>query len=238
MRLQVFLSHAGVSSRRKALEIILSGQVTVNGRKVVEPSFDVDPVRDSVVCAGRKVESSSKIYILLHKPEGVVSTVKDEHAEKTVVDLLPVSLRRGVYPVGRLDKDSTGLILLTNDGTLTHRLSHPSFETEKAYKVFLNRPLMTQDRRTLETGVMLEGERTAPCRIKALSDGSIEVVLHEGRKRQIRRMLALLRYHVVSLQRVREDFLTLGDLAPGAWRHLTSSEVERLTKPAAPKKRG
>lgn len=227
MRLQVFLSHAGVSSRRKALEIIQSGQVTVNSRKITEPSFDVDPSKDTVVCAGQKVESSQKIYILLHKPEGVVSTVKDKFAQKTVLDLLPVALR-GVYPVGRLDKDSTGLLVLTNDGPLAHRLSHPSFETEKVYRVFLNRPLIEEDRRTLEAGVMLEGEKTAPCRIKIFPDAVIEVVLHEGRKRQIRRMMILLRYHVVSLQRIRQGFLTLGDLEPGAWRFLTPDEIKKL----------
>jgi 23S rRNA pseudouridine2605 synthase len=228
MRLQVFLSHAGVSSRRKALEIIQSGQVIVNGHKVTEPSFDVDPAKDTVVCNGQKVGLSQKIYILLHKPEGVVSTVKDRFAEKTVIDLLPVELR-GVYPVGRLDKDSTGLLVLTNDGPLAHRLSHPSFETEKEYRVFLNRPLTGEDRRTLEAGVMIEGERTAPCRIKIFSDAVIDVILHEGRKRQIRRMLALFRYHVVSLQRIRQGFLTLGDLAPGAWRLLTPEEIKKLT---------
>ncbi len=227
MRLQVFLSHAGVSSRRKALEIIQAGQVTVNSRKITEPSFDIDPAKDDVVCAGQKVGLARKIYILLHKPEGVVSTVKDKFAEKTVVDLLPVSLR-GVYPVGRLDKDSTGLLVLTNDGELAHRLSHPSFETEKVYRVFLNRPLTEEDRRTLEAGMMLEGTRTAPCRIKIFSDAVIEVILHEGRKRQIRRMLGLLRYHVVSLQRTRQGFLTLGDLEPGAWRFLTAEEIKKL----------
>lgn len=227
LRLQVFLSRSGACSRRKALFLVESGHVSVNGAVITEPSFLVEE-EDEVSLDGKKVFfATDKLYILLNKPKGVVTTVRDPFAEKTVLDLLPGDLR-AVHPVGRLDKDTTGLLLLTNDGTLTHRLIHPSFEVEKVYHVLINRDLDEPDRVLLERGVMLEGKRTAPCRIKRISAGLFEIVLHEGRKRQVRKMFALIGYPVKELSRVRQGFLMLGPLKPGEWRHLTEDEVRRI----------
>ncbi len=226
MRLQVFLSRAGVCSRRRAFDAICSGRVRVAGRVIKEPSFAVDETAP-VSLDGRDVFLGDSVTILLHKPRGVTSTVADPFAEKTVLELLPESLRR-VHPVGRLDKDTTGLLLLTNDGTLTHRVIHPSFEIEKGYRVSLDRALSEDDRLTLERGVLLDGKRTAPCRIKKLSGAEVEMTIHEGRKRQVRRMFAERGYHVRALCRVRQGFLTLGALKPGEWRYLTADEVKKL----------
>lgn len=227
MRLQVFLSHNGVCSRRQALDYIFSGRVCVDGIKVTEPSSDVDPLVQRVDVDGRPVRAAKKIYILLHKPAGVVSTVRDRFADKTVLDLLPRHLR-GVYPVGRLDKDTTGLLLLTNDGDLTHQLLHPSFEVKKVYQATLDRNLDAQDRLRLERGVLLEGKKTHPCRLKKTADKECIVTIHEGRKRQIRRMFDVLRYRVTRLKRLQHGLLELGSLAEGQWRYLSRSEVERL----------
>jgi 23S rRNA pseudouridine2605 synthase len=232
LRLQVFLSRSGVCSRRQALVLIQSARVRVNGAVVTEPSFFVDEDTRAVSLDGKIVSLSSPVVILLNKPKGAVTTVQDRFAEKTVLELLPRRLR-SVHPVGRLDKDTTGLLLLTNDGSLTHRLIHPSFEVEKVYQAFLDRDVDEKDRRVLEHGVMLEGRRTAPCRIRKVSMGLFEVTLHEGRKRQVRKMFALLGYRVKELSRIRQGFLTLGDLKPGEWRLLTQEEVKRLRKNGA-----
>jgi pseudouridine synthase len=226
LRLQVFLSRSGACSRRKALVLIQSGHVRVNGGLVTEPSFPVDENSD-VSLDGNKISSSPPVVILLNKPKGVITTVRDRFAEKTVLELLPGHLR-SVHPVGRLDKDTTGLLLLTNDGSLTHRLIHPSFEVQKVYRAVINRDLDQADQKTLERGVMLEGKRTAPCQIRRVSQGVFEVTLHEGRKRQVRKMFAHLRYHVEELSRVRQGFLTLGELRPGEWRLLTQEEIKQL----------
>ncbi len=217
MRLQVFLSHSGACSRRKALLLIQSGRVIVNGQKVLEPSFSVQPSSDIVTLDGKEISLKEKTTILLNKPKGVVVTVSDKFAEKTVIDVLPSQFRH-LYPVGRLDKDTTGLLLLTNDGDLAYRLAHPSFEVDKTYEVILGKPLLEADRKRLENGVFLEGKKTAPCRIKTIAQNIYEIVIHEGRKRQIRYMFASLRYHVWELKRTKQGSLVLGDLKVGEWR--------------------
>ena len=224
MRLQVFLSKAGVSSRRAARDTITSGKIRVNGRKVLEPSFKIDPEKDSVLLNNKKIIPRKKIYILLHKPKGVTTTKKDLHAPKIVMDLLPRE-HRHLNPVGRLDKDTTGLILLTNDGDLINRLTHPRFEIEKVYIVKLDRGLNQQDASRLEKGVMLDGKRTLPCRIKSRNRTSLEMILREGRKRQIRRMFLKLGYKVMALKRIKEGELYLGSLPEGKWRFLTREEA-------------
>jgi pseudouridine synthase len=228
MRLQVFLSHSGVCSRRRAMALILEGHVTVNAKRVTEPSLDVHPSTDRVACDGRPIQLPGKIYILLNKPKSTISTVRDPHASKTVLDLIPGHLREGLHPVGRLDKDTTGLLLLTNDGDLTHRMSHPSYQVEKTYHVLLNKDLSDNDMRLISAGVLLDGQKTRPCRIKKPAAGRVEMVLHEGRKRQIRRIFSLLHYHVEELKRVRQGGLELGSLKEGAWRLLDAQEVRRL----------
>lgn len=228
MRLQVFLSHAGVCSRRKAFEPIQGGRVTVNGKKVIEPSWDVHSLSDRVCLDGRAVQLPQKIYLLLHKPQATMSTVSDPHAQKTVLELVPEHLRSGLHPVGRLDKDTTGLLLLTNDGELTHKMSHPSYEVEKVYRVVLNRDARDSDIRQISQGVLLEGQKTSPCRIVRQAPKELEMTIHEGRKRQIRKVFALFHYHVEKLRRIRQGSLELGSLKEGEWRFLTSREVARL----------
>lgn len=223
MRLQVFLSSAGVCSRRRALLLVQSGRVSVNGKKVVEPSYAVS-FGDRITVDGKGISSREKIYVLLNKPRGAVTTREDRFAEKKVMDLLPQGLRH-LYPVGRLDKDTTGLLFLTNDGPLAFYLAHPSFGVEKTYRGFLDRPLEERSRLRLQRGLELDGRMTAACRIRMVSAKEFEITLHEGRKRQIRRMFEALRYRVVALERVRQGPLELGGLEPGAWRYLTPQEV-------------
>lgn len=231
MRLQVFLSHSGACSRRKALTFIQAGKVTVNGNTICEPSYAVESSGDGdcVCLCGQRVGAPDKVYILLNKPKGVVTTVHDPFASKTVMDLLPKNLR-GVFPVGRLDKDTTGLLLLTNDGILAHCLMHPSFVIEKIYRLALDKPLSVEHQKHLESGVVLDGRKTSPCGLKKISPKNYEIEIHEGRKRQIRRMFDLLGYCVMELERIRQGPLVLAGLKPGAWRFLDRDEVKNLRR--------
>lgn len=229
MRLQVFLAHAGVCSRRSALSLIQSGRVSIGRKIIFEPSYQVRESEENVTLDGKAVLLPQAAYVLLNKPKGVVTTTRDRFAPRTVLDLLPRTLKH-LHPAGRLDKDTTGLLLLTNDGLLTHRLLHPSFETEKTYRATLDRDISEGDIARLQKGVVLDGKKTAACRIKRMSARELEIVLHEGRKRQIRRMFALLRYRVLELSRIRQGSLTLGDIKIGAWRFLSREETARLKK--------
>ncbi len=230
-RLQKVLARAGVASRRRAEELIRAGRVTVNGRVVTELGARVDPERDVVRVDGRPVRREPPTYILLHKPVGVVSTTRDPQGRRTVLDLLP-DLGVRLYPVGRLDYDSSGLLLLTNDGELAHRLTHPRFGVEKVYRVRVQGHPSEDDLERLRRGVRLAEGPTAPARVRVLrrdADGTwLEVALREGRNRQVRRMLAALGYGVRALVRVREGPLALRGLQPGQWRHLSDQEVRRL----------
>ncbi len=231
IRLQVFLSRNGVCSRRKAFDLVLGGRVSVNGRQVVEPSTPVDPGKDSICVDDKIVKAKAYTYILFNKPQGCVTTREDRFAEKTVFDLLPAEFRH-LVPVGRLDKDTEGLLLLTNDGDLTHRLTHPSFDIDKTYQVKMTGTLEPQDRQALEKGVVIEGRRTAPAKIQDVrraGDGTeFTLTIHEGRKRQVRLMVAHVGKKVIYLQRVAQGPLRLGDLKPGQWRELTAEEIEKL----------
>ncbi|MCD5397849.1 rRNA pseudouridine synthase [candidate division NPL-UPA2 bacterium] len=227
IRLQVFLSHSGVSSRRWAGEWIKAGRCSVNGKRIFEPSYPVDPGRDKVLLDGERIAVRKKIYVLLNKPRGVVTTRRDRFAEKTVLDILPEGFGH-LYPVGRLDKDTTGLLLLTNDGELTYRLTHPRFEIDKLYGAVLDKPLRQSDLKLLEKGIPIEGVLTAPCKICCRDGLAIEITLHEGRKRQIKRMFSVLGYKVVELTRLKEAHLTLDELPPGRWRFLSRAEIETL----------
>lgn len=231
MRLQVFLSSAGACSRRRALLLVRSGRVAVNGKKVVEPSFPVS-FSDRIAIDGKGISPREKAYVLLNKPRGVVTTREDRFAEKNVIDLLPKGLRH-LYPVGRLDKDTTGLLLLTNDGPLAFCLAHPSFGIEKTYQGSLDRPLEERGRLRLQRGLELDGRMSAPCRIRMISAKEFEITLHEGRKRQIRRMFEALRYRVVALARTRQGPLELKGLGSGAWRYLTPQELCSLQAAAS-----
>ena len=230
MRLAKHLAHAGVASRRAAEQLIHDGRVTVGGHVVRDPARDVDGTQPIKV-DGRPVaaaEHDRAVYIL-NKPAGVVSTSRDTHGRKTVVEL--VKADRRLYPVGRLDADSTGLILLTDDGELAHRLTHPSFEVPKTYRaVVRNPPVREPALRKLREGVELDDGRTSPAKVRKISSGELELTIHEGRKRQVRRMCDAIGHRVESLERVAFGPLRLGNLPAGGHRRLTGAEVERLRR--------
>ena len=232
IRLQKYLSQAGVCSRRKGEEFIRQGRVTVNGVVVTKLGTRVDPAGDMVRWDGKLVQfHGESVYIALNKPEGVVSSC-DHPGEKTVVDLVRVDQR--VYPVGRLDKDSTGLLLMTNDGRLHHSLSHPSFDHEKEYEVTVEKHITDGALNKLARGLSLQGKRTRRAKVKRLSPQRFRIILQEGRYRQIRRMVRKVGWRVVLLNRVRIACIHLGALQPGQWRYLDTEEVARLQKLVAP----
>ena len=230
MRLNAFLARSGVASRRKADELIKAGRVTVNG----EPGQLNTEVgaRDRVEVDGKPVKRQRLRYVLLHKPAGVVTTARDPQGRATVVELVPHEPR--VVPVGRLDADTTGALLLTNDGQLAHRLAHPRYGVEKTYVAEVEGDPDEDALRRLREGLELDDGRTAPARARRLGRGRIELVLHEGRNRQVRRMVEAVGHRVKRLHRSRYGPLTLEGLEPGAWRELEASEVERLRSMSAP----
>jgi 23S rRNA pseudouridine2605 synthase len=231
IRLQVFLSHNGIASRRDAMELVKAGRVSVNGQIVKEPSTPVDPDKDKVIFDGKLVEAKQFSYILLNKPAGFVTTKEDAHAEKTVMDLLPREYQH-VVPVGRLDRDSEGLLLLTNDGDLGFRLTHPKFDVDKTYLIWIGGQLAPEKKRRLEQGVVIEGGKTAPCRISDLKEtveqSEFLMTIHEGRKRQVRLMMKAVGCSVRYLKRVAQGPLKLNDLPTGKWRELTPEEIKKL----------
>lgn len=228
MRLNRYLSLCGLGSRRKCEALIRAGRVGINGRRVQVLATQIQ-ASDTVSVDGRVVQPADKaVYVLLNKPAGVITSVRDERQRRTVMDL--VDLEERVFPVGRLDKDTEGLLLLTNDGELAYRLSHPSFEIDKVYRVQINRRLEARDKRRIEAGVVLDGRRTSTARLQSLADDGRNwlVTIHEGRKRQVRRMFAMMDYEVTYLCREQLGPLRLGNLAVGAWRLLAKDEVARL----------
>lgn len=228
IRLQKFLADVGVCSRRKGEDYIRQGLVRVNGETVTTLGTTVDPAADRVEVSGRPVYPRRQdVYIMLHKPAGYLSTCS-QPGRKIVLDL--VDTDRRVFPVGRLDKDSTGLLLLTSDGRIHHRLAHPSFDHEKQYIVTVDRPVADADLEKLESGVALSDGMTRPAAISRRSKTAFSITLQEGRNRQIRRMAEALGYTVKSLHRVRMGPLYLKDLGPGKWRHLTAAEQRELLK--------
>jgi pseudouridine synthase len=228
MRLQKFLSSAGVCSRRKGERLIEEGRVNVNGMRVSELGTKVDSDKDFVELDGQPVSiNSESIYIALNKPKGYVSSCYQK-GHKTVLDLLDISER--VYPVGRLDKDSIGLLLLTNDGRLHYRLTHPAFDHEKEYEVTVAKPLPEGVLRKLAQGLPMMGTKTRPARVKRVSARCFLIVLQEGKNRQIRRMLRKVGNQVIDLKRLRIANIKLGSLPPGSWRYLSKKEKDKLLK--------
>jgi len=228
MRLAKYLAHAGVASRRSAETLIAAGRVTVDGQLVTDPARDVSE-HSRVALDGRTLAGSEpRVLLALHKPVGVVSSARDTHGRPTVLDLVPAEGLR-LYPVGRLDLDSSGLILLTNDGELANRLMHPRYEVPKTYRARLGGgPISRAELSALREGVELEDGPTAPARVRRVGDREIELTIHEGRNRQVRRMCEAVGHPVLELVRTRFGPLSLGDLEPGAHRRLRQVEVERL----------
>lgn len=241
VRLQKVLSHAGVASRRAGERLIREGRVQVNGQRVTEMGVQVDPERDVIAVDGRRIEvGAERRYVMLHKPRGYLSVLEDDRGRRAVRDLVPDA--EGLYPAGRLDYNSEGLLLLTDDGALTQRLTHPRYEHEKEYLVLVRGEPSVEALRALRTGIELEEGRTAPARVgrvdqtpwgrAPLGQVWLRVVLHEGRKRQIRRMCQAVGLEVRRLIRVRIGPIELGNLEVGAHRALTAGEVRRLRRAA------
>jgi len=234
-RLQKILARAGLGSRRACEELIQQGRVAVNGQ-TARLGQKADPARDRITVDGQPVRLRQQhTYIALHKPAGVVCTVRDPQGRPTVLDLVPARPGVRLWPAGRLDTDSEGLVLLTDDGALTHQLTHPRFGHEKEYRVLV---VHKPDQATLDRwsqGLVLDGRRTAPARVRLLQQEDqntwwLVVVLREGRKRQIRQMMETLGHPVRRLIRLRIGPVHLGDLAPGQWRYLTRREIQSLQR--------
>jgi 23S rRNA pseudouridine2605 synthase len=224
MRLNAWLARAGVASRRRADELIKAGRVTVNGHRGELNTFVGE--RDAVRLDGELLGAQRLAYVLLHKPAGVVTTAADPRGRPTVVGL--VDLPERVVPVGRLDADTTGAILLTNDGPLAHRLAHPRYGVEKTYDVHVDGDPTRDALDRLANGVVLDDGPTAPAGVRRLGPGRIELTLHQGRKHQVKRMCAAVGHPVVRLHRSRYAGLTVAGLDPGRWRELAPAEVEAL----------
>jgi 23S rRNA pseudouridine2605 synthase len=230
MRLNAYLARAGIASRRGAEDLIMAGRVRVNGEVAGLATFVEQ--RDTVEVDGARVEAEPLTYVLLHKPSGVVTTARDPHGRPTVVGL--VGHERRVVPVGRLDADTTGALLLTNDGPLAHRLMHPRYEIDKVYEAEVEGELREADLVRLREGIDLEDGPTAPARAELVSPTRVRLTLHEGRKHQVKRMHEAVGHPVRRLQRSSYAVLPLDGLEPGHWRELTADEVERLHAPGRP----
>lgn len=231
-RLQKILAQAGIASRRHAEELIVAGRVTVNGKVVTELGSKADSVADRIMVDGKPVRPEGrKVYLLLNKPVGYITTLKDPEGRPIVTDLLKEVPER-VFPVGRLDYNTEGLLILTNDGAWANRLAHPRHEVEKEYLVRVRGRVAPEQVRRLVDGVDLPDGRTSPAKVVKVRESDnnswLSVAIHEGRYRQVRRMCEAVSLAVVRLKRVRYGFLELGDLKPGSYRHLSPAEVKRL----------
>ena len=240
-RLQKVIAHAGITSRRKAEQLILDGRVTVNGKVVKELGVKVTS-NDKIEVEGIPLEREKPVYFAMYKPRGVISSVSDDKGRKVVTDFLP-EIEERIYPIGRLDYDTSGLLLLTNDGDFANALMHPKYEVDKQYIAKVKGILTKEAIRSLERGVMLEDGKTSPARVKMMSvdkkkNTSIyEIVIHEGRNRQVRRMFEAVGHPVLKLRREKYGFLTLQGLQPGDARELTPHEVKQLRALATTKPR-
>ena len=228
------LSKAGIGSRRWLADAIRQGRIEVNGQVIEGFNYPIDIETDRLTIDDQSVELKPKrqVYLMLNKPKGIISTTKDERGRRTVTDILPQKYHHlRLYPVGRLDKDSTGLLLLTNDGRLTHELTHPKFEHEKEYLVQVDARLQPSEKRKLEQGIKLEDGMTHPTVVRevpSLSPFTYSITVHEGRKRQVRRMFESIGHRVLTLKRIRLGHLNLGDLREGEVRELSIQEAKAL----------
>ncbi len=240
-RLARFLAHAGIASRRHAEELIAAGRVQVNGVTITTQGARINPNLDRVSVDGRLVRAVQQhVYLLLNKPAGYISTASDPQGRPTVLDLLPAEIRRlRVYPVGRLDVDTSGLLLVTNDGDFALRMAHPRYSTEKHYQALIQGQLTPEELTALRKGVTIREDdggvhQTAPAQVRQVgrvgADSRVALTIHEGHKRQVRRMFAAVGHQVQGLARVGLGPLTLRDLPEGKWRHLTEAELQLLQK--------
>jgi len=231
IRLQVYLSHNDLCSRRAALELIQKGHVTVNDKVTLEPSRQIDPRIDCVCLNGKRVIVKKYEYIMINKPKGFVTTKLDRHAAQTIYDLLPPKYLL-LSPAGRLDKDTEGLLFLTNDGDVAHTVTHPRFNIEKTYFVRMKGKLDFAEEKKVSQGIYLDGQKTSMAKIRVIKMKKdfteCQIVIHEGRKRQVRRMFAAVGHKVVFLKRTMQGPLSLGGLKLGQWRKLSTQEIDSL----------
>lgn len=231
MRLQKYLAEAQVASRRKAEEIILEGRVSVNGKKVTELGTKVESEIDEITVDGKKVEICEKmVYIMLNKPEGCVTTVKDQFGRKSVIDYVK-DIGERVYPVGRLDYDTSGLLIITNDGELTYRLTHPKHNIEKTYIAEVDKVPDEEAMEKFRNGIIIDGRKTAPAKIKIIKKSkltTLNIKIKEGRNRQVRKMCAAIGCNVITLKRIATGNLELGNLEKGKYRYLTDEEIKYI----------
>lgn len=232
-RLQKFISQAGIASRREAEKLISAGRISVNGKVITELGSKIDVLKDKVMFDGKAISGEKLVYIMLNKPKGVVTTLNDPQGRKTVITLV-ADIPQRIYPVGRLDYNTEGLLLMTNDGELTHNLIHPSRKIFKTYVAKVAGVPPEEKLDLLRAGIKLSDGMTAPALINIVKFDqekditSLEITIHEGKNRQIRRMFEAIHYPVKQLKRVKFDFLTLAGLKRGHYRHLTPDEVEEL----------
>jgi pseudouridine synthase len=236
-RLNKFISNAGVTARRKADELIFTGRVTVNMQTVTEPGTKINPEKDVVKVDGEKIKPQSEfIYVVLFKPRGYVTTTHDEKGRPTVMDLIGLNTR--LYPIGRLDHDTDGVLLLTNDGEFSNMMMHPRHKVFKTYFAKLDKPIEEPDMKKLREGIIIDGRPTSRAKVRIIpntADQNIWISIHEGRNRQVRRMLETLGYVVQRLKRVEYARIGLDGLKPGEWRYLSEEELANARKLATPK---
>lgn len=232
-RLQKILAQAGIASRRKSEELIVAGRVKVNGKVVRELGVKVDPAKDAIEVNGKPIEKERNVYVLLNKPVGYITTMEDQFDRPKVIDIVK-DIPERLHSIGRLDYDTEGLLILTNDGELTHALTHPRHNVDKVYEVTVKGPISTEALLALQKGVRLDDGITAPAKTELISRKSnisiLKVAIHEGRNRQVRRMMDAVGFPVLKLKRTQIGTLTLGELKPGEYRHLSKKEVELLKK--------
>ena len=233
VRLQKYIAMCGVASRRAAEELIQGGQVRVNGEVVRELGTKVEVGADAVEVAGKLIKAASKnYYVMLNKPVGYVSTVKDQFDRPTVIDLLQDEIKSRIFPVGRLDYDTQGLLLLTNDGDFTYKVTHPKFKVDKTYIATLKGGLTIRGLQMLRRGVVIDGYKTAPAEVEILSAEQgktmVRITIHEGKNRQVRKMMEAVGSKVTALERISIGKVALGNLPLGRWRYLTSHEINYL----------
>ncbi len=229
IRLNKFISLCGISSRRNADEIILQGKIKINGKIVKELGTKINPNVDKVFFNSQQIVFlDKKIYIVFNKPKNCITTSSDEKNRETVLNYINVKER--IFPIGRLDKDTTGVLLLTNDGEFANKLMHPKFEVPKKYLVKIDKPILFEDIKKIEKGIKLEDGITSPSKVNVVNKKEILITIHEGRNKQIRRMFEALEYEIKSLHRVEYASITCNSLPKGKWKYLTKRELTQITK--------